>query len=170
MTLRPALSLLVLALVAVVPCRAEVAAADAFNRLKGLAGTWKGQGEGGPAPAEVVHEFRVSAVGSVVMETMFPGTGEEMINMYHLDGEELVVTHYCAAGNQPQMKLDRAASSADHLLFAYTGGMNHDPATDQHIHEAELTFLPEGGLESCWTSYQAGQPYATMKFHLARSE
>ncbi len=166
MTHSRAAALLIAVLFAALPAGAEVAATDAFAQLKGLAGTWQDQGEGGGG----VHEFRVSAVGSVVMETMFPETDQEMINMYHLDGEELVVTHYCAAGNQPQMKLDRAASSADHLVFAYTGGMNHDPAIDMHIHSAELTLMPDGRLDSVWSSYQAGQPSGMMTFRLARTQ
>jgi hypothetical protein len=63
----------------------------AFDELRSLAGTWRGtpEGEGEEAEAEakkvdeVIHEFRVSAAGTVVMETMGPGTEHEMINMYH---------------------------------------------------------------------------------------
>ena len=84
-------------------------AQEGFEQLKGLAGTWEGEpeGEGAEAEAEtkeagvVKHEIQVSAAGTVVMETMAPGTDHEMINMYHLDGEDLVLTHYCAGGNQP---------------------------------------------------------------------
>ena len=84
-----------------------VKAQTAFDELKSLAGTWRGEieGEGGEAEAEkmdeAIHEFRVSAAGTVVMETMGPGTEHEMINMYHIDGDDLVLTHYCAGGNQP---------------------------------------------------------------------
>ena len=35
-----------------------------------------------------------------------------MINMYHMDGDDLVLTHYCAGGNQPTMKLNTENSSA----------------------------------------------------------
>ena len=57
----------------------------------------------------VVHEFKTSAAGTVVMETMNPGTGHEMINMYHVDGDDLLLTHYCAGNNQPRMRLNREA-------------------------------------------------------------
>lgn len=39
---------------------------------------------------------------------MQPGTDHEMINMDHLDCEDLVLTRYRAGGNQPRMRLDRA--------------------------------------------------------------
>ena len=28
---------------------------------------------------------------------------EDMISMFNLDGDRVVLTHYCAAGNQPRM-------------------------------------------------------------------
>ncbi len=35
---------------------------------------------------------------------MYPGMEHEMTNMYTLDGNTLVMTHYCAGGNQPRMR------------------------------------------------------------------
>src|SRR4051812_11604246 len=91
----------------------------AFARLKSLAGEWK------VAELDGVHgqhdgkiTYKVTAGGSTVMETFFPGSDHEMVSMYHLDGDELVLTHYCAAKNQPRMKLDRQASTPDRYLFA----------------------------------------------------
>ena len=104
------------------------------------------------------------------METMAPGTEHEMINMYHLDGEELVVTHYCAGGNQPTMRLDREASTAERLIFDFTGGTNLDPETDHFIHDLEIGILGEGRVDSVWNSWGDGAPAATMVFHLTRAE
>lgn len=157
------------------PGASGLGAEEAFDKLRTLAGDWSGArtGEGTAAEAEAVHdpgarhEFRLSAAGSVVMETMFPGTDHEMINMYHLDRDDLVLTHYCAAGNQPHMRLDRAASSADRLVFEFAGGTNLDASADMHIHSAQLTFAG-GGLTSEWTSWDGGKPAETMTFHLVR--
>ena len=167
-----------LGLLAGAPALAEVTAEGAFDRLKELGGTWKGvpEGEGAEAEAEaktvgeVVHEFRVSANESVVMETMGPGTEYEMINMYHLDGDELVLTHYCSSGNQPVMRLDLEASSEDVLVFDFAGGTNLDPATDHYIHSAKLSFGEDDRLESAWTSYGEGKKAGGMTFHLARAK
>ena len=67
-------------------------------------------GPGGPrAPTSGPRSsYRVASGGSVVQETLFPGSPHEMISMYHLAGGQLVMTHYCAMGNQPRMKLDTA--------------------------------------------------------------
>ena len=74
-----------------------------------------------------------------MQETLFPGTPNEMISMYHLADGQLVMTHYCAMGNQPRMKLDAQASTPDKLVFAFDGGTNFDPAKDGHVHSGSLT-------------------------------
>ena len=145
----------------------EVEAKVAFEKMKTLAGNWNGGGSGGDH--KVHHAVQVSANGSVVMETMNPGTAHEMINMYHLDGEELVLTHYCAGGNQPTMQLDRAASTSTMLVFDFTGGTNLDPAVDQHIHNAQITWNGADQIESKWFSYSAGKQAGEMTFDLKRS-
>ena len=167
----------VLVLVATAPSRAEaVDAQGVFEQLKSLAGTWHGEPEGAEAEAEaemvgeVVHEFRVSAAGTVVMETMGPGTDQEMINMYHIDGDDLVLTHYCSGGNQPTMRLDREKSSADKLVFDFTGGTNLDPSVDGHIHSAEIMLVDDGQIESVWVAHAGGEQVGVMTFHLARSQ
>jgi hypothetical protein len=154
-----------------------VDAQTAFDQLKTLAGTWRGTPEGqGEAEAEagtkseVVHEFRISSAGTVVMETMNRGTDDEMINMYHLDGDDLLVTHYCSGGNQPRMRLDRNRSTAKTLVFDFAGGTNLDPAVDGHIHAAKITFVDDEHLDSAWTSHAEGKQAGVMTFHLARAE
>ena len=158
---------------------AELTADDAFTTLKGMAGSWhevpEGVGQEAEAEAEMAghqttHEIEVSAAGTVVMETMAPGTEHEMINMYHLDGEELVLTHYCAGGNQPTMRLNREASTSERMIFDFTGGTNLDPETDNYIHDMELGFKGEGKVESVWNAWSAGEQAATMIFHLEHAE
>jgi hypothetical protein len=156
----------------------EITAAGVFDQLKSMSGTWKGPVEGdgeeaeqeAAAQMEAVHHFQVSAAGTVVMETMGPGTEHEMINMYHLDGDDLVLTHYCAGGNQPTMRLDRKASSESTLVFEFTGGTNLDPETDHHIHSAELKVIDADRVDSIWKGWSEGKPAATMTFRLARAE
>ncbi len=158
--------------------QAEGADAQAvFDQLAALEGTWHGQPEGKGEVAEaeaeatgmVTHEIKVSANGSVVMETMNPGTDHEMINMYHLDGEDVVLTHYCAGGNQPRMRLDREASTAEKLVFDFDGATNLTPETDHYIRSAELTLMGDK-LTSSWTAWGGGEKVGGMTFHLERAE
>ena len=170
-------TLLTLALAAPATATAGVDAASAFETLKGLEGTWVGtatpQGMEEEAAAEEVqgelkHVIQVSANGTVVMETMRPGTDHEMINMYTIDGDDLLLTHYCAGGNQPRMKLDLANATATELSFEFAGGSNLDPETDPHIHAARLV-IDGNKMESNWMGYQGGEHAGTMTFNLERT-
>jgi len=139
----------------------------AFDRLKSLAGTWEGPAgdeKTGP-PATVV--YRVASGGTVVQETLFPGTPHEMISMYHISDGNLVLTHYCAAGNQPRMSLDAKASSAERLVFAFDGGTNFDPARDPHIHSGVIEFKGDT-LHNEWASWQGGKEGRHEVFFLRR--
>ena len=164
--------LVVFAAVAAAPsARAEegITAKEAFKKLKTLAGEWKKQAKPGGA-----HEdggtvtYRVTSNGSTVMETDFPGSDHEMISMFHLDGADLRLTHYCAVGNQPRMKLDRAKSTAETLVFTFDGGTNLDPEKDLHIHAARIHFKGDKKLESEWEAYQDGKKMHTEVFSLTR--
>jgi len=90
--------------------------------------------------------------------------------MYHLDGDDLVLTHYCAGGNQPEMRLDQAKSTKSKLVFDFVGGTNLDPAVDGHIHSAQIEVVDDDHLESVWFSHAEGKPVGTMTFHLARTK
>lgn len=150
-------------------------AAAVFEKLKGLEGSWHGEAAGtaGEALGEehaAKHEFRVSAAGTVLMEIMGPGGADEMINMYHLDGEDLVLTHYCAGGNQPTMKLDRGRLAEGALYFDFSGGSNLDPMVDGHIHSAKIVLVDDEHIQSSWTAWRGGQEAGVMNFSLSRQK
>lgn len=126
----------------------DTPAAVAFERLEKLAGEWtRGEGKG------VSARYSVVSNGSVVMEVMAPGKPFEMITMYHLDKDDLVLTHYCAHGNQPHMKA-KLPFDGKKLAFEFAGGTNFDPAKDVHMHEVTFTFGDEDHFSTAWTSYE----------------
>lgn len=70
-------------------------AAAAFERLKGLAGTWQVDSDMGKGQSV----WEVVASGSTVLERFtMDGMPSPMITAYHLDGDQLELTHYCMAG------------------------------------------------------------------------
>ena len=75
-------------------------AAAAFARLKSLAGEWEGNTEKG----KVRLSYEVISGGNAVAEHESGGEMPAMLTVYHLDGNRLLLTHYCAAGNQPRME------------------------------------------------------------------
>src|SRR5438445_5547482 len=83
---------------------AKAATHAGFERLKKMAGTWVEADKDGKPTDKVVSVVKVTAAGSTVQETLFPGTQMEMMSVYHMDKSDLVMTHYCMLGNQPRMK------------------------------------------------------------------
>jgi hypothetical protein len=137
----------------------------AFAKLKTLAGEWKAASPGKP-DGKII--YKVTANGNTVMETMFPGTDHEMVSMYFIDGDQLVMTHYCAMGNQPRLKFDMKSSKPDSLLFVFDGGTNLDPKKDMHIHGLRLNILDKGHVEANWESYEEGKSQGGMKFDMSK--
>jgi hypothetical protein len=159
--------------------KAGVDAKAAFARLKTLVGTWKCQiADEHQAGKSKEHEdhangdtpvtYKLTGAGSALVETQFPGTAHEMVSVYHLDGDDLRMTHYCAAQNQPRVKLDRVNSTLDHLIFVFDGGTNLDPQKDMHIHGLQITFHQDGKVTSAWESYAGGKKASTASFVMTR--
>jgi hypothetical protein len=132
-------------------------AGPAFEKLKALAGTWVEAGPDGKPTDKVVSIVRVTAGGSVVHETLFPGDPMEMISVYHLDKGDLLMTHYCALGNQPQMKADPAAPK-NQIQWQFVGGTNLDPSKDMHMHGSTVTFVDADHLEIEGEAWADGKP------------
>ncbi|HXD87824.1 MAG TPA: hypothetical protein VN641_15125 [Urbifossiella sp.] len=128
-----------------------------LDRMKKLAGTWVEADKDGKPTAKVVSVIKVTAAGSTVHETIFPGQPQEMVSVYHLDKGDLVMTHYCSLGNQPRMKAD-PASPKNSIRFAFAGGTNFDPNKDMHMHEATLTFVDDDHIELAGVAWVDGKP------------
>ncbi len=131
-----------------------------LERLKKLAGTWVEADKDGKPTDKVVSVVKVTAAGSAVHETFFPGQPMEMVSIYHLDKGELVMTHYCALGNQPRMKA-APASSPNQIKWAFAGGTNLDPAKDMHMHGATVTFVDDDHIVVDGEAWENGKPTET---------
>jgi hypothetical protein len=111
--------------------------------------------------------YRVTSGGSAVVETVFAGSDHEMVTVYHLDGDDLVLTHYCMLGNQPRMKAERG-SDPKKSVFKFAGGTNIKPDSDLHMHEAVFEFIDDDHFTSSWTLYRDGKPATVAKIDLRR--
>jgi hypothetical protein len=132
-----------------------------LEKMKKLAGTWLTADKDGKATDQVASIIRVTAGGSVVHETLFPGQPHEMISIYTANGPDLVMTHYCVLGNQPCMKAD-GKSPSHQIVFQFTGGGNLDPSKDKHMHEATLTFIDDDHIEVKGIGWENGAPAKEM--------
>ena len=113
-----------------------VAQSDAhksFDLLKGMEGNWAGKGSEGQ-PIQVT--FRMTAGGSALMSETLGKGPENMITMFHMDGDRLLMTHYCGAGNQPRMKV--ISADAKSVSFKFFDGTNIGPG-DGHMQRVTFT-------------------------------
>ena len=142
--------------------------ASAFQRVKALAGDWVAAEDGEMVKkGDLVARYAVTAGGSAVVETVFPGQEHEMVTVYHADGPDLVLTHYCVEGNQPRMRAKNARGTR--FEFAFDGGTNIDPTRDRHMHSASLDLVGADEIRSVWTELADGKPGLVVKSHLVRS-
>src|SRR5688572_11955783 len=76
-----------------------------FERLKALVGDWESPLPDGRRLRVSYHLF---SADSVLLETF--GMTRPTLTAFHLDGDRLLATHYCAQGNQPRLRLAPSAT------------------------------------------------------------
>ncbi|MGQ0627455.1 MAG: hypothetical protein ACT4PL_05060 [Phycisphaerales bacterium] len=136
-----------------------------LDQVKSLAGTWDMvDDKGGTKPGVV---YSVFANGSAVREVMFPGSDHEMTNIYHMDGSSLVVTHYCAQGNQPRMRC--TAATPGQLPFVFDSVTNMTARDQSYMGGLTLVIMNPTTLQQKWRTMNPpeGHP-AEMTFTLKR--
>ncbi len=142
----------------------------AFERFKRLVGDWEIASPNGEArPGKIHARYHLTAGGSAVVETVFPGEDLEMVTVYHRDGDQLMLTHYCHVGNQPRMRT-KAVASAGELAFDLVGGSNLEPGQDTHMHRVRIRFVDEDHFHTEWQLYRQGKAADLYQFDLVRKK
>ena len=143
----------------------ESKGAAAMERMKSLEGIWEGKDpEGNP----VTISYKVVSAGSSVEETIdHSKMGKDaMITMYHLDGDRLMMTHYCSMGNQPTMRLTN--SSPTSMSFSFVSATNMPSKDDAHMHKLVITWTDKDHISHEWTMRAKGKDESPTVFKLAR--
>jgi hypothetical protein len=122
---------LFLALIAVAAAgRAISKSQPEFDKIKSLAGNWEGKATDGNA----VHiNYKVVSGGTAVMESIEAGADHQMVTLYYLDGDHLMMTHFCMANNQPRMRADASTSSPSAIKFKFVDATNLSSPEAGHI-------------------------------------
>lgn len=131
-----------------------MSAEAAFEKIKGLAGEWNGTGSHKES-IQASTVFELTSGGSVVKETMFPGSEHEMVNMYSVDGGTVAMTHYCMMGNQPHLRL--ASVKGNQYDFEFVSGGNMKCRDDAHMDSMVMTMDGPDHITSVWTSWADGK-------------
>ncbi len=147
---------------------APVTGSKELERLKTLVGRWQGTTimDGKETPVSVIYE--TSSNGSIVVETLFPGTPHEMVSVYYDENGKLGMTHYCAINNQPHFTLKTSTNNEIDLLFA--NGTNLNPEKDGHMHAVDFTFNDKDNMVQEWKFFEDGKEKGVSTFTFTRAQ
>src|SRR5215470_3293749 len=98
------------------PATSKSDAQKSFDLMKSLAGTWQGPVTGEPPDPKMGDgsftqvTMRVTSRGNALVHEVRdpskpddPARYDHPVTMFYLDRDQLVLTHYCDAGNRPRM-------------------------------------------------------------------
>jgi hypothetical protein len=132
---------------------AQPDAKKAFEKLKALSGSWQGTIMG----ISINFTIRTASSGTTILhEATTPGGGppNHEITMFYLEGDRLLATHYCDAGNRSHMegKLTADGNGVEFSLLELVGSKKGGflnrlmfTATDADRHVVELDFVQPNG-------------------------
>lgn len=137
-----------------------------FERLKTLIGMWRTKGEDGK-PATI--SYSLVSNGSALLETLGPEKEPHMVTMYHADGGNVLMTHYCGVANQPRMRASSPAADAKLMEFVFVDCTNLPAPEAGHMHHLTVTFVDKNHFTQEWTWAEKGTEAKTV-FHFERKK
>jgi hypothetical protein len=153
-------------------------AQKSFSLLKSLAGTWEGEFTTVPKMPQVGENargqitMRVASRGnSLIHEMKDPGTPDDPtrydhpVTMFYVDSNQLILTHYCDAGNRPRM-VARSSPDGKTVEFDFldvTGDLAHG-----HMQHAVFTIIDTNHHIEEWTYMMPGDKPVRARADLKR--
>ena len=146
-------------------------AEKSFDKLKTLAGSWEGRVSTVPPKAEIEGKLmqvslRVTSMGNALMHEMTgAGRPDDPITMLYLDGDRLLLTHYCDAGNRPRMvgKISPDGKTVEFDFLDVAGSTQYG-----HMHHAVFTAIDANHHIEDWTYMEPGDKPVHAHFDLQR--
>lgn len=167
-TVRWSIALLAFLLVAVA-APAGPATSPAWEKLKSLVGEWDGTVSHGSETMPVTISYTLVSSGTSLMERLTTPDGADMVTMYHPDGSRIMMTHYCAGGNQPRMRAKVPAGDVKSLAFSFVDATNLPNPKVEHMRGLVIRFDDADHFTQEWTHREAGKD-ATGVFKFTRKK
>jgi hypothetical protein len=143
------------------PATAEpTPAAAAFKKLCALAGEWEGTVQWSGArhdSGRMNASYSLTGAGSAVVETLTMDGVPIMTSVYHLDGSDLRMTHYCGARNQPRLKARRIDVEQGVLDFDFVDITNLSSPEAGHVTGVEIRLRDADSMTLTFVFAQGGQ-------------
>jgi hypothetical protein len=157
---------------------AQSDAQKSFDELKTLAGVWRGTVTANPPQPDwdnkpVWASLRVTSRGNAIVHEMKePGTPDDVskddpITMLYLDGDQLVLTHYCDAGNRPRMAAKKSGDgkTIDFDFLDVAGSTQYG-----HMHHAAFTIIDANHHTEDWTFMMPGDKVVHAHLDMQRAK
>jgi hypothetical protein len=148
-------------------------AQKSFDSLKALAGSWEGHVTTVPPQPDIEGKpahlsLRVTSMGNAMVHEMTgEGRPDDPITMLYLDGDRLLLTHYCDAGNRPRMtgKMSPDGKTVEFDFLDVSGSTQYG-----HMHHAVFTMIDANHHTEDWTYMMPGDKPVHAHFDLQRTK
>jgi hypothetical protein len=160
---------LAIAFAAAIPAAAQspsaptTKSAAAFAQLKSLAGEWEALQDG----VRVRETYTVTANGTALLAETRPGNESPMITMFTVDGQHLLATHYCSAGNQPHLIATSPAGLHEGVMLTLDRVTGMKTPDDWHNTGITIALDDPNHMTQTWTWLYKGKAGTTV-FHYTR--
>jgi hypothetical protein len=131
---------------------AQSDAQKALDRFKSMVGPWAGKSAQGQ-PSE--GTYRLMAGQTSVMAESIMGD-EAMTSLFYVDGDRLLMTHFCPSNNQSRMKATISPDGKT-VSFDFLDTTNLASAQTGHLHRAVYVFLDPEHYSEDWTWKRDGK-------------
>lgn len=108
----------------------KIDAPEIFSQMKSLVGVWEKEGA---TDSKFNISFELTANDTTLIETWNYKGKKHSLTLYHLNGNNLMATHYCPQGNQPRLHLSNDAT-LNNISFNYFDATNLESLEDSHQH------------------------------------
>ena len=159
---------------------AQSDAQKSFDQLKTLAGSWEGHVTVVPPQTDMADgtltqvSLRVTSRGNALVHEMKesgtpddPTRYDHPVTMLYLDGDRLLLTHYCDAGNRPRMtgKVSADGKTVEFDFLDVAGGTQYG-----HMHHAVFTVIDANHHTEDWTYMTPGDKPVRAHLDLQRAK
>jgi hypothetical protein len=150
----------------------ETESSKALGQIKALTGNWSGtfQWTGGRNDSGSMNAtYYVTGNGSAEVENLLNESTPVMTSVYHLDGHDLRMTHFCGAQNQPRLKARRIDLDHGVIDFDFVDATNLRSPDAPHVHGLEIRLIDTNHLTLTF-SFHSGSVESREEINLKRTE
>jgi hypothetical protein len=142
----------------------SIDAQAAFARLKTLVGEWETNMPDGKGRLS----YELTGGGTALVERESADKMPGMMTVYHLDGDRLILTHYCMTGNQPRMQARAFNPETGEIKFQFLDATNLANPNAGHMHNATFRLIDHNHVVAQWQFYENGAPKMAEDFQYTR--